>query len=221
MVYLYGITDAAVAPSVPGLRDAPLRAIRQDGLTAVVSEHDELDLVAEEDELWAHESVVEALMESGAVLPMRIGSVVADFEAASSLLRDRAAEFRSALERVRGAVELGVRAAGAPMAAQAPVPAAVGARGPGTTYMLARLSDKARHDEAAVRIHEALRPLARRSTMPAHSVGRGSLRAAYLVDRDEVDSFTERVEELERELDGVSIACTGPWPPYSFTGESA
>jgi hypothetical protein len=222
MLYLYGITEGFEPPAVPGLRDAPLFAIRERGLAAIVSEHDELELEADEDELWAHEAVVEALMQEGAVLPMRIGSVVADAQAVRGLLRERAAGFWRTLESVRGAVELGVRAAATrPLASQAPAPVAPVPRGPGTTYMLARLSDKAREDEAAGRIHEALRPLARRHTAPTSSVRRGAMRSAYLVDQDRVDAFAARVEELQHALDGVSIACTGPWPPYSFTQEQA
>ena len=217
MIYLYGITDPREPPQRAGLRDAPLRAIRKYGLAAVVSEHEELVLAPEEDELWAHEAVVEALMEQGPVLPMRIGSVTADEQAVVTLMRDRGAEFRRALEGVRGAVELGVRAVTRGEAEQPPAPVHAGSSGPGTAYMLARLSDRTREDEAVERIHEALRPLARRHTSP--STSGGSMRAAYLVDSERLDEFTTRIEVLERDLERVSIACTGPWPPYSFTGE--
>src|SRR5205807_2635684 len=58
--------------------------------------------------LWDHEAVVEAVMQDGAVLPMRFGSVVDDVEA---FLASRRASLVAALSRVRGAVELGVRPA--------------------------------------------------------------------------------------------------------------
>jgi hypothetical protein len=38
-------------------------------------------------------------------------------------------------------------------------------------------------------------------------------RAAYLVDRDAVDAFRARADEL-------GATCTGPWPPYSFSATS-
>jgi len=219
VIYVYGITDATEPPDRRGLRDARLSVIRESGLGAVVSVHESLELEAEEDELWAHEAVVEALMERGPVLPMRIGSVAADPVAVVSLLRERSAEFRRALERVRGAVEVGVRAAPRnPSAEKAQAPALAGAAGPGTEYMLARLSEKTRDDEAAAQIHAALRPLARSHTSPTGSAGSGPARAAYLVDRERVDEFAGRVDELQRDLDW-SIVCTGPWPPYSFTEE--
>jgi hypothetical protein len=52
-------------------------------------------------------------------------------------------------------------------------------------------------------VQEPLRPLARDT---AERPGR----VAYLVDRDIVDAFRARVAEL-------GGACTGPWPPYSFS----
>ena len=39
-----------------------------------------------------------------------------------------------------------------------------------------------------------------------------------LINRDEQDKLTELRNELERkyEGDGVTLALTGPWPPYTF-----
>ena len=47
------------------------------------------------------------------------------------------------------------------------------------------------------------------------------LRAAYLVDRAHVDAFVAAVRALQREHAGLSVLCTGPWPPYSFAEEPA
>jgi hypothetical protein len=44
------------------------------------------------------------------------------------------------------------------------------------------------------------------------------LRAAYLVDREAVASFSARVQEIQDGNPHLRITCTGPWPPYSFTG---
>src|SRR4051794_38465914 len=60
--------------------------------------------------LSEHEAVVEDLMESGPVLPMHFGSAVYELRALLAVLHARAGELRRGLERVRGRVELGVRA---------------------------------------------------------------------------------------------------------------
>jgi hypothetical protein len=42
------------------------------------------------------------------------------------------------------------------------------------------------------------------------------LRGAYLVERDAVKRFAAEVARLQNLNTGLSILCTGPWPPYSF-----
>jgi Gas vesicle synthesis protein GvpL/GvpF len=217
MFYVYAITDAAAQPDIPGLRGVPVAAVREGPLAAIVSEHEGLQLVPDEDELWAHEAVVETLMDEGDVLPMRMGSVVEDSEAVRSLLRERAAEFTSALENVRGAAEVGLRIAVDPEGADALAPAGTNGAGSGTAYMLSRLARKVRSEEVGGLIHKSLSSLARDHTSMSSSLERMSLSAAYLVERHQVDDFRVRVEELQREIGGVTIVCTGPWPPYSFT----
>jgi hypothetical protein len=115
VLYLYAITESPEVPEDRGLRGSPLRAVTESALHAIVSEHEDLRIEASEDDLWAHENVVESLMKRGSVLPMRLGSSVPDEAAVRDLLTSREEEFRRALERVRGAVELGVRAVAAPV----------------------------------------------------------------------------------------------------------
>src|SRR3954467_5494509 len=121
---------------------------------------------------------------------------------------------------VRGGVAPGARAVGNPAAPK--VPAGVqDQEGPGTAYMRARLDSQIRSDLVAARVPTALRGLARDHVSLSKSLATVGARSAYLVNRDEVDAFVDRVEALGRELDDVSIVCTGPWPPYSFVGNPA
>jgi hypothetical protein len=219
VIYVYAITDAAAPPPRRGLDDAELRTVGEDGLFAVVSEHAEAAVEGTEENLWTHEEVVEALLDAAAVLPLRFGSMVEDAEAVRALLDGRRREFEATLARVRGAVELGVRVA-LPDAEGAAVGA--GARraegaGPGTAYMLSRLDRERRAADAVARIHGPLAGLARESVRADRSLDRFALTASYLVDIDRVDTFRALVDELADELDGATIVCTGPWPPYSFS----
>src|SRR3954454_23256829 len=93
-----------------GLHGAPLRAIGKRGTFAVVSSHDDAPTRPSEDDLWAHEGVVEALMDHATVLPMRFGSHVADEASLRTILRERGSEFEALIALVEGAVEVGVRA---------------------------------------------------------------------------------------------------------------
>jgi hypothetical protein len=204
-----------------GIRGAPLRAVGRAGLFAIVSERGEVGGQATEDDLWAHEAVVEALMDRGTVLPVRLGTLMSDDPAVLRALDARRGQLEAALERVRGAVELGIRAAIAGANGHGAGPEdAGGANGPGTAYMRARLHSERRGSRAAARIHQPLASLARDSTVRWSAQEPPLIRAAYLVDRDRIEAFMARVEELDA-LDEAAIVCTGPWPPYSFSSTEA
>ena len=169
MIELYAITDD---PSPP---EPPLRAVRSDGLTALCAPAERREMTAEV--LWRHEEVVEALMEERDLLPMRFGTLVQDDEAAVRALDERREELKMSLDRVRGAVELAVRAAADPSSEGT----ALGLSG--TEYMRA----KAHRTEAAGILHEPLAFLARESIvqpgpellrLPRRPRGRGRLRLA-------------------------------------------
>jgi hypothetical protein len=195
VIELYAITDD---PSPP---DPPLRAVQSDGLTVLCAPAERREMTAEV--LWRHEEVVESLMEERDLLPMRFGTLVEDDEAAVRALDERREELKASLERVRGAVELAVRAEAAGDREDTPA-------GPsGTDYMRA----KAHRTEAARLLHEPLDFLARESIMQP---GQELLRAAYLVDRDAVEGFVGLVRRLQATHEDLRILCTGPWPPYSF-----
>ena len=195
MIELYAITDDPAPPH------PPLRAVKSDGLTALCAPAEQREMTAEV--LWEHEAVVESLMEERDLLPMRFGTLVEDDDAAVRALAERREELRTSLDRVRGAVELAVRAeASSPSNA---TPAGTS----GAEYIQA----KAHRTEAARLLHEPLAFLARESVVQP---GPELLRAAYLVDREAVDGFVGLVRRLQETHEGLRVLCTGPWPPYSF-----
>src|SRR5215210_2729133 len=142
MVYVFAIVEPdVVPPPEPGFEGAALRTVRASGVAAIVSDL-EARVEPSETALWEHEDVVESLMGSGAVLPMRFGSTLADDDAVGRMLGERAGELAAGLARVRGAVELGLRVVEEPEPAEgeaasreaASVESAGG--GVGTTYLM-------------------------------------------------------------------------------------
>ena len=178
MIELLAITDDP-APLRP-----PLRLVPAGGVGVVVAPAPEGEADAEA--LWQRESLLEELMRERALLPVRYGTRVEDDAAAAAAVAPREQELAAALDRVRGAVEVSVRAV------------ENGDPEPG----------------AAERVHERLSGAAREH---ARHDGPELLRSAYLVDRREVDGFVATVRDLQHDEPGLSILCTGPWPPYSFT----
>jgi hypothetical protein len=214
MVYAYAIAESLrEAPEEAGLDGAPLRVVAADGLAAVVSDRGDAQLTVSEDALWAHERIVERLMEERAVLPMRFGSVLAGDDAVEAMLSSRRAELTEGLHRVRGAVELGVRIAWDEDAGGRPPDAAAG---PGTAYLMGLARGRRRAGELAERVDRCVTGLARARVQRLLAASSLPVSAAYLVDRANVDAFRARIAELGSELSGMDVVCTGPWPPYSF-----
>jgi hypothetical protein len=196
VIEVYAITDD---PSPPA---PPLRAVSCHGLTALCAPAESRPLTR--DVLWRHEERVEELMEKRDLLPVRFGTLVADEQAAAREVARRREELVAALERVRGAVELAVRAQ-----PREPEQARPRRGETGRDYMRA----KARRTQAARLLHEPLAFVARDSVV---HTGPELLRAAYLVDRTAVDGFVALVRRLQAARQSLNVVCTGPWPPYSF-----
>jgi Gas vesicle synthesis protein GvpL/GvpF len=209
VLYVYAFTEASASlPDVTGIDQAPLETHAAGGLGAVVSRHDTTPSASEE-AIVAHARVVEALAEANeAVLPARFGGVHQEPDALRAAIAEREPELLAALERVRGCVELGVRALSPP-----PERAESSS---GAEYMRARLDERRGLEGLADELDLPLAEFAREATRTVGATERLLLSAAYLVPEDGVAGFRELVERLQTTHPELGIVCTGPWPPYSF-----
>ncbi|MBV9941179.1 MAG: GvpL/GvpF family gas vesicle protein [Solirubrobacterales bacterium] len=209
---LYGIVEAGDGPEVAGVGvdEQPLRGVPEASLLAIVSDHRGRAPDPTTNAMLAYERAVRRVMDGGAVLPVQFGSVLDDEAAVRELLRRRRKDLLAQLDRVRGAVEIGLRASWRDRER-------VTDRGrkSGTSYLRDRLELR----QNARRVASELDPLT--------AVARSSRRAlaprpdlpvldSYLVDRARVSEFVALVAQLDHRLDDVELVCTGPWPPYSF-----
>jgi hypothetical protein len=211
MLYLYALSEPpTTAPDVAGLDDTQLDVERVGEIDAVVSVLDRARVEPSEKAILDHARVVDRLAESNeAVLPARFGRGFDDAGALRAAVAERAADLERALELVRGCAEVALRAL-------APGDGAGTHAESGRDYMRARLEEQRRTERLAGELHEPLAAIARAATK---SVGTGSelvLSAAYLVPREAIDDFNAQVARLGGDHPDVTLACTGPWPPYSF-----
>jgi hypothetical protein len=220
MIWVYGICDRpdAPAPEGSGLAEAPLEGLREGEVLAVFSRHVQPPGDPALDALWVHERVIERLMTDRAVLPMRFGTRLAGDDALHAILASRQQEFLAALDRVRGRVELGVRAMRRSDAEDGHRPATPPAM-TGRAYIEGKLRDGRRAAREVAPIHEPLAGIATASARHAHRPEE-LLRASYLVDSAAVVRFRSTVDQLQRADADLAILCTGPWPPYSFVSET-
>ena len=215
MIWVYAVCERPELrlPPVRGLADAPLEGIAEGRLLAVASRHEGEPEEPALDALWAHERVIEALMADRAVLPLRFGTRMPDAGAVRTPLAARREQLLDALDRVRGRVELAVRAIQPEAVAAAPsAPAASGRE-----YLRARMSIR----RSSASLHEPLAALAVAARRWPELAPGELLRASYLVDQPAVAGFRSAVERLQREHPEAALLCTGPWPAYSFVEQAS
>lgn len=212
MIHVYGIVEELDSlPPLEGVDDAPLERRRVDGLELVVSDVPRDEVTQEA--VLRHAEVVEGLMSrSRAVLPAQFSRPFAGDAELVSAVEAKAPELGQRLHRVRGCVELGLRVI-------APAAEAVPEAESGAEYLRGRLDEEQRRARLVATLDAPLAGLSQETVggPPANGV----LERAYLVRAEDVPAFLDAVRELEAANPELSLACTGPWPPYSFGAEAA
>ena len=111
MIYIYAITAQPEVrwPALRGLEGAPVFGLRYGDLAAAVSRVSSGAIPPTEDNVWKHESVVEAMMNSRTVLPLRFGTVLEGGRAMQDVMTEHYDDFAADLNRLCGRVEVGLR----------------------------------------------------------------------------------------------------------------
>lgn len=253
--YVYGITSSsAPATGFHGVGGIPTEQVVMEDLAAVVSPIDadspwglgsdgDVDLDALAPKAHAHAAVLEAMLETGPVLPFRFGVMYPSLEAVENFLREEGAALRATLGRLENRIEWGLslqwngHAKGEPWGASPDVVDLGGAE-EGRAYLTGRLRKEAADEEAgrrarhaAIGVHDQLAAIAVDCVVHPHSSSRGKrgkkseggrplFKASYLVQREQVDAFRLAAETalLGADADlGISGELTGPWPAYNFS----
>jgi Gas vesicle synthesis protein GvpL/GvpF len=199
VIWLYAVCEQPERPlpCVSGLDGATLEGIADGPLLAVASLHAGVPEARAADALWAHERVVEAVQSDRAVLPIRFGTRRPDAACVRAALAEGRDELLAGLDRVRGRVEVAVRAMRMPETAD-----------DGVGYLR-------RRREAAV-LYETLEAFAVEARRAPERTADELLRAAYLLEPPALTEFVTAVERLQRAHPRAALVCTGPWPAYSF-----
>jgi hypothetical protein len=243
--WVYGVVPGAVPgpPDQPGVDGGRVELVRHKGLAALVTRVplDEFgeevlterleDMERLESLARAHDGVLSASLDSGAVVPFRMCTIYESVDSLRRMLEREHAELTGALARLDGKAEWGVKAflasgAGAGRAEAVAAPAS------GADYLARKQQSRAAAEasreavEAMVAgVHARLAERASAATLSRpHDRGLSGrdaemiLNGAYLVPRDDAEDFTALAGELADrfEDDGVTLELTGPWPAYHF-----
>ncbi len=113
-LYLYGITPEYQARrwNLQGINRAPfIYTISHNGLSAVVSDGGGEISEANQDDLLTHNRVLEQVMQTSSVLPLRLGTVAASESDVRAFLQSSQRPLRNALKQIERKVEFDVEAA--------------------------------------------------------------------------------------------------------------
>jgi hypothetical protein len=251
--YVYGVLLAAEATEaifrdVAGVAGGPVTLVVDGDLAAIASEvplsefGEDAILENLRDPGWlearvrAHERVLAAALHAAPVVPFRFGTIYHDEGHVREMLSAHKG-LSTALVRVRGRRELGVKGFLAAVAADAEPATAEDDTSAGRRYLqekqrARRLAEErdAQRAQWAEEAHARLAAVAEAATanalQPREVSGRDEemfLNAAYLVATEREREFRDVVAALEAEFGprGAHYELTGPWPPYNFVEDPA
>lgn len=236
--YVFGITRRTAdldpdLPPVPG--GGPVRAVDHGDLRAVVCDVDPDALRSLEDlgptdldrlasAANAHDEVLARVAARGPVLPLRLGTALADDRTVRDLLEANGAVLDRELTRVDGHAEWAV-------VVRVTDRTADDGRRPdvegGADYLRARQASLAAREDRfearerlASEVHERLASFA----VDARTVDKRpleqvppALHGVYLLPWDRIEPFEDAVDAARAAHPEAIIEASGPWPPYHFT----
>lgn len=186
---------------------------------------------------YRHQSVMSALMRGGTVIPLRAFTLFANESTLRAHLQEQGRMFESILRRLDGKQEWTLRIEFDPEqwnealvrrvdSLRAINDEAQGAAG-GKAYLLRKKLDEEKkrasreaEEHVVSEVEEVVAQRLACETVAESRVQRGGAfpQINVLVNRDEESRLEELRDDLNRryESDGVTIALTGPWPPYTF-----
>ena len=187
---------------------------------------------------YRHQAVIQDVMKQSAVIPLRAFTLFSSEEALRSYLHENAEMLRRALERLEGKQEWTLRVEVEPERWSEALVARVdslrelqqqiGDAAPGKAFLLRKkLEDekkRASHAAEEALVAEIERAVLERLRCETVAESRERRDGAFpqinmLIERDEEATLQELHASLTDRYagEGVALALTGPWPPYTFS----
>jgi hypothetical protein len=186
---------------------------------------------------YRHQSVMAALMRGGTVIPLRAFTLFGSDAAVRTMLHEKREALAATLERLDGKQEWTLRIEFDPQRwsealvrrvdALRELTTQIDSAPSGRAFLLRKKLDEEKkrasreaEQQVAGEIERAVLDALRCDTVAESRTQRGGAfpQINVLLDRDEEGRLQELRETLASRYDpdGVTLAVTGPWPPYSF-----
>ena len=222
--------------SVRGLESAPVYAIDQCGIRAIVSDTLSARLRPDRNNIGAHQRVLKSLTTDTTVLPMRFGVLARDAGAVEKLLAANIDTINEHFERLSGRVEMGLRVSWDVTNIYEHFVALHPTLAAGRDQIWSQHSGSSARREEKIQLgnmYEALRTADRQDAaekvkeilfdycddIVENPVKREKdvINLACLIERGRLDEFVSGVFEASKAFDNSYIFdYTGPWAPHNF-----
>lgn len=164
-------------------------------LSPVVSDVPFKEYGVDEQYVESHRKVVEEIMKEHTVLPVAYGMAFKNRKLLQIAMGAGYAAMQKAIEAVDGKVELGIKV---------------------FLPKDANSWSKPRKDECRSDFLQSLREASADSKELKQFSDRLMLNSAFLVERDRIEGFSNRVIRLSSKYSEAKVQYSGPWPAYNF-----
>jgi hypothetical protein len=237
-LHVYGFVRSGSHASVEltGVEEAAVRTVEHVGISALVSELSESEVVPTRSNLLGHAHVLETIVVNETVLPMRFGVAVDDEDRLrTAVMEPTQARILSLLDRFEGSVEAIVKGFYVEEALYGSVvrenTAIAKLRdktrtlpADATYYDRIKLGEmvheavRAKRDQDGAAIASELEGIADEMRVEEPAIELQAAHVSVLIDRDRLKELNRIVEDLRARLgDRMKVKVMAPLPPYSFT----
>ena len=224
--YLYCVTEklSEFDRSTPGILDQLVEIISFDEFDIVVSELGEPTVPVTRENVLRHESVVRKVLVEKTPLPFRFGTIVSK-EGIEGFVRGRRPALVERLGKVRDCVELSVKVIWSPVEVEDDIsqPDQVEELGAGAAFLAGKRKELLGDQKLIVEaekisgwLRELFSDVVRNQMVNVQPKEKLVFAGAYLVARERVPEFREKLSQAIAERPDLHFLSSGPWPPYTF-----
>jgi len=221
---------------IKGIEGADLVAVSFDQISAVVSNIEKADLVANQINAFAFAHVIEILEEDYPLLPMRFGSIMKSAGSIQEMLEKNYPEFRNNLQKVENKSEFGLKIVCDTEKLKTELKSKSDAVNEPSQKSVAESRDSVFREYVnqklkAHRLEEMLMgyidsiiaeftgfliELDAVKKIKKMTTATTIIDAVFLLEKDKKAELILAIEAMQSKHTGLNFILTGPWPPYSF-----
>lgn len=195
--YFYGVILCSEEKSFGqiGMNSDEVYTIPYRDIAAVVGDSPMKDYEITEDNTRGHVEILRQTMERYTVIPVEFGTTIKNERILKHLLTKSYDQTRKCLKLVDNMVELGVKA---------------------ILNSDSGFTDPEKRKKYTSDILGSLNTIAKQSVTGNLFTNRLVLNASFLVNKGDIDAFSDEVSRLQEKYPMLKLLYSGPWPPHNF-----